>query len=179
MAFEGVPKRVRSVYGQLWVRPDQRHLIPRKTLEKIAKTILDSIIMEGKKDLAKQGNRPTPEGKPEGLPVTEKFWRSFSYKIKGQGTIEIYCSWPVIDQILGGRARFSMDWLRQDMGVRRVPIEDPEEGTVWVATPGFGQESWVHPGFRKHTFIERGIRKARAKNKETLARQVFESTFKR
>ena len=178
MAFEGIPKRVRSVYGKVWVAHDQKKLVPKKTLEDIAKVILDSIIMEGKKDLAKQGNHATPPGKPEGLPVTERCWKSFSYQIKRDSVIEILSSWPVIDQLLEGRARFDMDWLTQSAGVRRVPMKGPRGSVLWRSPPGFGQDNWTHPGFRKHTFVERGIRKARAKTKEMLEKQVIESLVK-
>ena len=185
--------RVRSVYGRVWAKPAQKKLVPKKTLEQIAQVILDSIILEGKKDLAKQGMKPTPRGQQEGLPVTEKFWRSFGFEIKGEATIEIYSTWITIDQLLEGRARFDMDWLRRtgdslssrgpSQGVGRVPMKDSQGRVIFRSTPGFGQDSWVHPGFRKHHFVERGIKKARAKTKEMLERQVIESlakqTFKR
>lgn len=169
---------VRSVYGGVWAKPQHKKLVPKKTLEQIAQVILDSIIMEGKKDLAKQGNRPTPPGKPEGLPVTEAFWRSFGWEIKGQTTIQIYSTWLTIDQILEGRARFDMDWLRQTEGVRVVPMKDRQGRVIFRSTPGFGQDSWVHPGFRRQHFVERGVKKARAKTKEMLERQVIESLAK-
>lgn len=139
-------------------------LVPTKQLlDRMGREVVRQIVREGRKDLAKQGNRRTPVGEPEGIPVDRKFWRSFKHRIKGERTIEIVCRWPWGVQILEGRDDYKMTWLTREKGVKFVPIRQQDGRVVVRMTPEKAKDAWVHPGFASHRFIERGLEKARPK----------------
>ena len=130
-----------------------------------ARSFLDTNVLlyaVDRNDLAKQGGRPTPRGKPVGLPATEDFFESFDYRISGRSTVEITSTWPWAVQLTEGRDPYPMDWLTmQKLKGKPVPIIK-RDGTVIVRMAPFrAGDYWIHPGFAKHTFIERGVRKAR------------------
>jgi len=161
-----VPKktevRIRGVYGGPWARLAGTEIpLSRETLNRLGQAIVDSIVKEAKKDLAKQGRSPTPKGQPEGLPSTGSFFDSFGFRIRGKKTVEITSKWPWIHQIRDGRPPYKMTWLTQQKGVYQVPMPQPD-GTVLVRmAPLQTKDAWIHPGFARHTFLQRGVKKAR------------------
>lgn len=158
--------------GKTWGTLRQEDVLTPDFLNKIGKKILDAIVFEARKDLAKQGGKPTPPGTPEGIPASERFFNSFRYEVKGT-RIEIYSDWPWIDQIIEGRREFSMEWLSQQEGVSRVPMPGKQAGTVLIkSTPGRNQKPWIHPGFRKHNFIQRGYERALRTYSQDLQKQI-------
>lgn len=163
--------KIKKTHGKTWVGLEQADFLTPDFMERLGGFLRDAIVYEARRDLAKQGNRPTPVGHPEGIPADEKFFRSFSYQIK-DNVLEIHSSWPWIDQIVDGRRPYPMEWLTQQEGVTRVPMKGPG-GTVLIrATPATPQEAWIHPGFRKHNFVRRGYEKARLKMEQELEKQI-------
>jgi hypothetical protein len=164
--------KLKQTRGKTWVGLKQEDFLTPPFMEKLGGFLLGAILLEARKDFAKQGGRPTPEGVPEGIPASEKFFQSFSYKVDGN-TIEIHSTWPWIEQITEGRKSYPMEWLTQVEGVSRVPMAGKQPGTVLIrSTPGLMQKPWVHPGFRKHNFLRRGYEKARRKFALELEKQV-------
>lgn len=164
--------KLKKTYGKTWVGLEQEDFLTPRFMERLGGFLLDAIVFEARKDLAKQGGRPTPEGAPEGIPASNRFFESFSYKINGN-SIEISSTWPWIEQVLEGRKAYPMEWLTQTEGVSRVPMAGEQPGTVLIkSTPGNLQKPWIHPGFRKHNFVRRGYEKARHKFKQELDKQV-------
>lgn len=174
--------KIKHTRGKTWAKLKSDDFITPEFLEKVGELLLESIVFEAGKDFAKQGNRPTPRGEPEGIPRSVRFFDSFSYKVVNN-TVEIHSDWPWIDQIIEGRPAYDMDWLRRDSAARGDPINPAKlnvEGrsrVIFRTTPGMGkdggvQRSWVHPGFRKHNFLRRGYEKARKKVDKMLEKQV-------
>jgi hypothetical protein len=173
MAGDEAKVKLQSSRGRTWLNITPKEFLTPDFLNKVGAYLLDSVIYEGKKDLARQGNSPTPRGRPEGLPVTERFWRSFSYEVRGS-MISISSDWVTISQLTQGRASFNMDWLRHSESVPRVPFAG-RGGTVLIrSTPGKMQDSWVHPGFRRHTFVSRGFEKGKKKYFEMMKARIRE-----
>lgn len=164
--------KIKKTYGKTWVGLEQEDFLTPKFLDKLGGFLVDAIVFEARKDLAKQGGKPTPVGTPEGIPASENFFKSFRYEVNGT-SIEVYSDWPWIDQILEGRREYPMEWLTQREGVSRVPMPGKQPGTVLIrSTPGRMQKPWIHPGFRKHNFVRRGYEKARRKFEAELNKQV-------
>lgn len=163
--------KIRMTRGATWAQAESEDFITKEFLQKIGKLLVASVVLEAKRDLAKQGNGPTPTGIAEGVPASERFFKSFYFKIEDE-TVVLYSSWPQIEQIVDGRRPYSMDWLTKQEGVSRVPMKGPQ-GTVLVkTTPATSQEAWIHPGFRKHNFIRRGYERARRQMDKLFAEQV-------
>ena len=164
--------KLKKTQGKTWVGLDQEDFLTRPFMERLGGFLLNAVIFEARKDFAKQGGKPTPEGAPEGIPASETFFRSFSYKVDGN-SIEIHSSWPWIEQITEGRKSYPMEWLTRSSGVSRVPMAGKQPGTVLIkSTPGMLQGAWIHPGFRKNNFVRRGYEKARRKFAQELSKQV-------
>ena len=166
--------KVRMTRGKTWGQAESEDFITPEFLEKIGKLLVASVVYEARKDLAKQGNGPTPTGIAEGIPASEKFFKSFYFKIEHE-TVVLYSSWPQIEQIVDGRQPFSMDWLTRQAGVSRVPMKGPQGTVLAKTTPASPQEAWMHPGFRKHNFIRRGYERARRQMDKMLAEQVVKA----
>jgi hypothetical protein len=165
--------RVRGVYGKPWSKMAGDIPLSQEVLARLGQTLLEEVIREGKKDLAKQGNRPTPRGEPEGIPATDNFWESFDYHIRGDRTIEITSEWDWIEQILEGRNPYPMTWSTRARGVYRVPMIQPN-GTVLIRmAPLSVNDAWIHPGFARHTFVNRGVKKGR----EKMAKIIMEEAM--
>jgi len=165
--------RIKRTAGKTWASAQSEDFVTPDFLEEVGKLLLESIIFEAGKDFAKQGNRPTDRGMPEGIPGSVRFFDSFHYKTDpSKGRVEIYSTWPWIEQITEGRRPYPMDWLTQQAGVSRVPMKGPD-GTVLIrSTPSSAEGAWIHPGFKKHTFVRRGYEKARRKMVKLLEKQV-------
>jgi len=147
--------RIKRTAGKTWASAQSEDFVTPDFLEEVGKLLLESIIFEAGKDFAKQGNRPTDRGMPEGIPGSVRFFDSFHYKTDpSKGRVEIYSTWT------------------QQAGVSRVPMKGPD-GTVLIrSTPSSAEGAWIHPGFKKHTFVRRGYEKARRKMVKLLEKQV-------
>lgn len=134
---------------------------PRVVMDKLGRILLASVLHELRKELAQQGNRPTPVGMPQGLPISPRFMSSFRYEIRmPEGAIEILSTWPWIDQIVEGRPPYPMEWLTQEAGVPVVPMEDSTGRVLFRTTPKIREDAWEHPGWKKHTFVSKGVERA-------------------
>lgn len=164
--------KIKKTQGKTWVGLDQEDFLTPDFMERLGGFLLDAVVYEARKDLAKQGGKPTPEGAPEGIPASERFFDSFAYQVKGN-SIEIHSSWPWIEQITQGRKEYPMEWLTRGAGVSRVPMAGKQPGTVLIkSTPATTQPPWIHPGFRKNNFVRRGYEKARRKFERELKTQI-------
>ena len=169
--------KVRTTYGKTWAKLQPGDFLDDKFLNKIGDILVESIVYEAGKDFAKQGNAPTRPGEPEGLPRSVRFFDSFYHKIStgpsGVKRVEIWSSWPWIEQLTEGRNAYPMDWLTRQAGVSRVPMKGPG-GTVLIkTTPASKEKAWIHPGFKKHNFIRRGYDRARRQMQKDLENQVI------
>ena len=85
--------------GKTWGALNNRDFLTPDFMSKLGRCLVSSIIMEAKKDLARQGNKPTPPGEKEGIPNTERFFESFSYTVLeamscGCAVTATYCGGP-------------------------------------------------------------------------------------
>lgn len=181
-------RAVRRAYGKPWSEIIGSIETSRPFLKEVGKILVEAVVKEARKDLAKQGNRPTPRGKAEGIPASEKFFKSFSYRITGSNSVEIVSDWEWIDQILEGRSPYKMTWMRQVSmpnagGVAPLhsktrkrpasgPARKPPGKVVYRTTPGKWQRNWIHPGFAKHNFVDRAFRKAKLNVDEAMRKRL-------
>jgi len=164
--------KIKRTSGKTWGSMTGDDFVDEAFLKKIGDLLVESIVYEAGKDFAKQGNRKTPRGFPEGIPRSVKFFDSFSYRIKNGKSVEVLSNWPWISQITEGRSAYPMEWLTQQEGVSRVPMPQ-DDGTVLIrTTPATSQDAWIHPGFRKHSFIRRGYDRARRQMDKLIKEQV-------
>jgi len=169
--------KIRTTRGKTWTNVASEDFITRKFLQKVGRLFVKSIVYEARKDFAKQGGSRTPTGQPEGIPADEAFYKSFKFRTT-EKTVEIYCSWPQIEQITEGRRPYPMDWLTQQAGISRVPMKGPG-GTVLIkTTPASSEDAWIHPGFRKNNFLRRGYERARREMDTMLQQQIVETLKK-
>lgn len=166
--------KIRGTYGKPWSKMIGEEIeLERKHLDLLGANLVKCIVEEAAKDLAKQGNRKTARGEPEGLPTSNSFLESFSYKIRGRSTVEIISTWPWIDQHIEGRDPYPMTWLTRERGIVKVPMLQ-DDGTVLVRTaPLRAKDAWIHPGFARHTFLARGVRKARQQAANVVRDQIL------
>jgi hypothetical protein len=171
--------RLKRTAGKTWAKLKGDDFITQDFLNDIGDLLVESIVYEAGKDFAKQGNEPTPVGDPEGIPRSVRFFDSFKYKTFLQkGRVEVYSTWPWINQIIEGRRPYPMEWLTQQEGLSKVPMKQPD-GTVLIrTTPATKSEAWIHPGFQKHTFVRRGYEKARRKMDKRLEKAVLDTLMK-
>lgn len=164
--------KLKSVYGTPWSKLIGQNVpITQPLLKKAGDIILQSVLKELKKDLAKSANMGG-RGKPVPLPNSKRFVDSFSFSIRGEKTIDIVSNWPHAEQWVEGREPFPMGWLTRQKGVVKVPILTAQ-GTVIIRTAPFNKgEAWIHPGFAKYTFLARGIRLGRQKAATMLAKEA-------
>lgn len=163
--------KIKTTRGRTWARLENDDFLTNEFLDALGKLLVDSIVLEARKDLARQGGHPTPPGAPEGIPVSERFFRSFYFAIE-DATVVVYSSWPQIEQIAEGRRPFPMTWVTQQNGLTKLPMPQGD-GTVLVkTTPVSSRQAWIHPGFRKHNFVRRGYLRARRQMDQMIADQV-------
>jgi hypothetical protein len=179
---------IRRASGKPWAEIIGGIQSSREFLEEVGKILVESVIREARKDLAKQGNKPTPRGVAEGIPASEKFFKSFSFHVTGANSVEISSDWEWIDQILEGRGPYKMTWMRQVSmpnvkGVAPLhsktrtrpasgPARRPPGKVVYRATPGKWKRNWIHPGFAKHNFVDRAFRKAKLNVDEAMRKRL-------
>lgn len=167
---KGPPRKVRGVYVTPWSKMVARPYTPdRKTLQRLGRALVKAVVAEARKDF---GGQPTPrEGVPEGIPDSEAFYRSFSYRIVGN-TIELRSTWPWIEQIVEGRDPYPMTWLTQEAGRYIVPLHLRDGTLIFRVAPLKFADAWIHPGFARHTFLQRGIRKAREAMADIISEEM-------
>lgn len=180
---------VRKAYGKPWSKAIGEVGTNKEFLKEVGKILVKQIIKEGKADLGRQGNGPTPRGEPEGLPNTEEFWKSFGFRITGRSEIEITSTWAgwtkylgpnwrytgrehmLIDAIREGRRERAMKWLTREKGVGIVPLKGENGEVVFRWAPN-QSNPWVHPGFAKHNFIDRAFKKAKREIKPAAVKAL-------
>jgi len=172
-------QRVRGVYGGPFAKMVDAKgelLLNKRLLERLAECIVEQIVLEAKKDFAKQGK--TARGEPEGLPnskghtIKPSFFDSFGYKIVGERTIEVTSSWPWIEGLIEGRPRAPMTSLVREKVAKPIPILEDGGKVIFRMTPFSNEKLWIHPGIARHTFLERGVKKAREKMAEIVALEI-------
>lgn len=164
--------KLRRTSGKTWSKLKESDFITTEFLNEIGKELVSAVVFEAKKDLAKQGNRPTPRGEAEGIPADDKFFKSFKYRVEGNRVV-LFSDWPWIQQIVEGRREYPMSWLTQQEGVSKVPMKGDRPGTVLIkTTPRSPENAWIHPGFKKHNFVRRGYQRARKKMDEILSKRI-------
>ncbi len=136
-----------------WISPTTQFL-PKSLLERAAKVLLAAIRQEIDRERALSLGK---EGVT--LPKSPAFKASFRCPVVGQ-EIHIVSRWPTLEALLEGKDPFRMTWLTQQAGVQVVPMEGPQETTIFRTTPAHKEGAWMHPGFRKHEFLDRAIRRA-------------------
>lgn len=179
--------RIKKTAGKTWANLESEDFIDDAFLNEIGKLLVESIVYEAAKDFAKQGNKPTPVGSPEGIPRSVRFFDSFKYKINGT-VVEIYSDWDTYlnskheakidsaNSVAGaisdgkGRRPFEMKGVRRPAW-KRVMVVNAGNMEYRMA-PGKDQAPWIHPGFQKNTFVRRGYERARRQMKKMLAEQV-------
>lgn len=163
--------KIRTTRGRTWANAESDDFATPKFLEAVGKLLVDAVVYEARKDLAKQGGRPTPSGIAEGIPASETFFRSFYCAVESS-TVVLYSSWPLIEQIVDGRRPYPMTWMTRPEGFSKLPLPQGD-GTVLVrTTPGSTRQAWIHPGFRKHNFVRRGYLRARRQMDDLIAKQI-------
>lgn len=165
--------KIRGVRGNAWAKlVSGDYEISPQVLHRLGQRLVEEVVKEARKDLMVQRARQAGSSQPEGLPSGEAFFRSFSYRISGQSTVEIVSSWPTIDAIIKGRDPYRMTWLTQDNGVGIVPLQDEQGNTIFRFAPKNASTAWIHPGFARHNFIRRGVEKARAFLAEEVRKEI-------
>ena len=153
-------QKIKSTYGGSFAKLVAGEYKPsRATLIKLGTLIVDCVIAEARKDMAAESRRKT--GDPVGIPQSERFFRSFTSKLYGQSTVEVYSSWPTIEQNIEGTDPYPMTWLTRSNGVNAVPMKDQMGRLIIRTTPLTTQNAWIHPGFARHNFLQRGITRAK------------------
>jgi len=166
-------QRVRGVYGKPWSKLAGEVKLSDGLMERLGQMLVDSVVAEARRDFTKQGKKPTPSGDPQGIPDTEKFFKSFGFKIKGKSTIEITSTWPWIEALVEGRDPYPMDWLLRPRGASfKIPILQPDGKVIVRMAPITKGDVWIHPGVAKHNFINRGIKKGRVKMAEMVFKEL-------
>lgn len=148
--------------------------IKQKLLAELGRALVDQVIYEGRKDLARAGK--SSRGKPvaDGGGLGESFFRTVKYRIRGERTIELYSNWEWLETLIKGMPKSKMSslvannnprlWRNGKNGkVRKtLPIKNGKGGVVFRVAPLSLEDAWVHPGIAKHTFWDRGVRKWKA-----------------
>ena len=176
--------RVRAIYrGPLASKAAIE--LPQNVLKDLGKCIVKAVIDEAKKDFAKRGwSLNAPDGK-------HPLHKSFQVRVRGDSTIEILSSFPMLQRLVDGEAPHPMTWMTQEakdrnptayelsprekeLGMKKtgkvskggrlpliVPLTDAGGTVVFRVAPLKIGDAWVHPGVAKFTFLQRGIEKGK------------------
>lgn len=178
MVIPGVTIRLKSIYSRPWSKIAKNITFPQPVLKKIGRLLVKEIVLEAKRQYRAQGNRSTPIGEPEGLPKGPEFYRSFSYKIRGKSTVEVWSDWPVIKQLMEGREPYKMVWLTHEEGRPLVSMKQRKGVALVRTTPIKRKDAWIHPGFAEHDFIKKGIANAQQKVAKILTDELAKKLAK-
>jgi hypothetical protein len=160
--------RLRGVYGKPIARKVGQSLpLSQAQLQFVGETVVESIRREIAKDTAKASAFRSP-GQPVPIPRTRRFAESFSFRIRGESTLEFISDWPTAEAHTSKEPsrQFPMTWLtRPKVPHARIALAN---GEVVVRTSPLKSNMWIHPGFLRYTFLERGVRKGRKEAMEAL-----------
>ena len=100
--------RIRGVYGGP-VASKMQIPVTRDLLEKLGECLVDAFFKEAKKDFAKRGWSGEAED------GSAMIWDSFSFKIRGESTLEVLSTYPHLDELTTRNTpRYRMTWLTQE-----------------------------------------------------------------
>ena len=174
----GPARRVRGVYGKPWSKLVGKDIpVGPEVLEEVGRILVESIVEEARKAIAKQAPAPR-RGQPYEIPDSEDFLRSFKHRVVGASTVEVMSTHPLIDQVLEGRDPYPMTWLTRERGVYIVPLVGPGGRVLFRMAPLKTKDAWIHPGFARHTFVQRGIKKGRERAARLLAQSAVQALLK-
>lgn len=186
MTDQGV--RLKGVYGRPLSKLSGTKVdVSLEQLRRAADIIIECIREEIKKDTAKATGLRQPS-EPVPIPKTERFAKSFTYRIRGKSTIEITSDWPTakahttpsseIDpetKRAKPSAPMEMWWLtRPAVPLARIVRANGEVIVRTTPVHGVG-DVWIHPGYRKYTFLERGLKRGREKAMTLLAPEIVQA----
>lgn len=165
--------KIRGLYG----KPMHVHL-SLALLDEAAQIILDCIHDEIRKDIAKAHALGRVKGQPARLPDSEEFVKSFTYRIRGNSTVEIVSTWPtaLAHTEKGHDKPRKMSWLVRS-NVPTVPMVTTSGEVIFRTTPMNLTDAWIHPGFARYTFIERGARKGREQIIERMGGKIIQQVM--
>jgi len=172
--------------------------VTRKVVQKLGRCLVKIFEEESKKDLAKRGW--SGHAKDGSKPI----WESFSYRIRGDRTIEILSTFPDLALLTSGDLpEQDMVWLTQEAkdkhptnypltktekerGMKltgrvshgdRLPLVVPlKKGStvVFRTAPLTFSDAWVHPGIARFTFMERAMRRGRQECAQMLGQAAVD-----
>jgi hypothetical protein len=181
-------KRGKATYvGPLWKKLDFKSgelKTDMKLLHALGRELVDCVVEEAKKDFAKRKKsgrgKPVPDG--GGIGPDPSFFKSFSYKIIGERTVELRSSSPHFNALMEGRPEGKMESLvaeknpklwrvsKSGKGMVRKSIPIIDHGKVlFRQVPLTLDNAWIHPGIAKHTFVNRGIDKYKKRAAAVIA----------
>lgn len=176
-----ITARVRGTLGGVAAKTLEVPVTP-DLLKRLGQCMVDSFAREAKKDFAKRGwSGKAQDG-------TADIGESFSYKIRGERTVEVVSTFPYIAELISQDSKpHKMTWLTQEAkkrhpsdfpltpreqklgmkpGGKRLPLVIPlksESGTIiFRMAPLTFADAWVHPGIARFTFVQRAARQGRA-----------------
>lgn len=169
----------------------------KELLHVMARAMIDAIVEEAMKEFAKRGwSLSDPKGGP---PLNESF--SYHIRGKSTIEIRS-SYWGLAELVKGDIPSRRMTWLTQegkdkipdrygltraesDIGQQRagrvskgerkplvVPLKADDGTVVFRMAPLKMKDAWVHPGIAKFNFMERGIKKGRAKVVEAVTKHL-------
>jgi hypothetical protein len=153
---------------------------------KIGRYLRDQVVLEARKQAALDARKRAAKSQseasqgplPEGLPQSEKFFGSFHWRVIG-AEVQVYSTWPTIEQLVDGRSAYKMTWLTQTRGVKTVPFYNPTGKIIFRTTPKTQNDAWIHPGFAKHDFIQRAFDRALPEVKKMYAQEALRILFQK
>lgn len=157
----------------------------REFQNKIGRYLRDQVVLEARKQaaldarkrVAKRESGTSQGSLSEGLPQSEKFFASFHWRVVGN-EVQVYSTWPTIEQLIEGRPPYKMNWLTQTRGIKTVPFYNPTGKIIFRTTPKTQNEAWIHPGFAEHDFMQRAFERALPEVKKMYAQETIRLMFK-
>ncbi len=176
-----IAARIRGTLGGVAAKTLEVPVTP-ELLKRLGQCMVDSFAREAKKDFAKRGwSGKAQDG-------TADIGESFSYKIRGERTVEVVSTFPYIAELISQDSKpRRMTWLTQEakekhpsefpltpreqklgmkVGGKRLPLVIPlksDSGTIiFRMAPLTFADAWVHPGIARFTFVQRAARQGRA-----------------
>lgn len=113
-----IQTRIRGALGGPFGKKLEVPMTP-ELLHRLGKCLVDSFIKEAKKDFAKRGwSGLAQDG-------SAPIWDSFSYKLRGESTVEVVSTFPYLAEMVSQEAKpHKMTWLTQE-AKDKTPAEFP------------------------------------------------------